>query len=208
MAIEIAPTGIIDPLPRRVIVGGTTGSGKTTLGREVAGIIDARHIELDALHWEPNWTEAPTDVFRARVAEAIALERWVVDGNYSVIRDLTWDAADLLVWLDYSIARVYWQLLRRTTRRVFTREELWAENRERLRTAFFSRESLFVWAVKTHWKRRRMWPPLLAQASYAQLRFVHIRSAGELRAFGAQLRATAAAAPTAEPGPSAKIGSA
>ncbi len=209
MAHEISPFTQIDALPRRVIVGGTTGSGKTTLAGEIASIVGAPHVEMDALHWEPNWTEAPPDVFRERTAAALTGERWVVDGNYSVARDLTWSAADLLVWLDYSIARIYWQLLRRTTKRVRTQEELWAGNRERLRTAFFSRESLFVWALKTHWKRRRMWPPLLADAQYAQLRFVRIRSSRELRAFVAGLRRTVAegVGEGADPAPTSEVGS-
>jgi adenylate kinase family enzyme len=193
MAHEISPFAQLDALPRRVIVGGTTGSGKTTLAGQIAAIIGAPHVELDALHWEPNWTEAPTDVFRERIAAALNGDRWVVDGNYSVARDLTWSRADLLVWLDYSIARIYWQLLRRTTRRVRTQEELWSGNRERFRAAFFSRESLFVWALQTHWKRRRIWPPELAKERYAQLRFVHIRSTGELRALVSALRDAAEA---------------
>jgi adenylate kinase family enzyme len=188
MAHEISPFAHLDAPPRRVIVGGTTGSGKTTLAGQIAAIIGAPHVELDALHWEPNWTEAPADVFRERIAAALTGDRWVVDGNYSVARDLTWSRADLLIWLDYSLARIYWQLLRRTTRRVRTQEELWSGNRERFRAAFFSRESLFVWALQTHWKRRRIWPPLLADPTWSHLRYVHIRSSRDLRAFVAQLR--------------------
>ena len=175
-------------MPDRVVVGGTTGSGKTTLAREIAAVIGAPAVELDALHWEPHWTEAETPVFRARVEQALAGGRWVVDGNYGKARDLTWGRAELLVWLDYSIARIFWQLAHRTTRRVVTREELWAGNRERVRTAFMSRESLFVWALQTHWKKRREYPETLRRPEYARLRVVRLRAPRETRAFMRDLR--------------------
>ncbi|MFZ1462777.1 MAG: AAA family ATPase, partial [Anaerolineae bacterium] len=65
---------------QRISVVGTSGSGKTTLARDLAQRMGVAHIELDALHWEPNWQEAPLDVFRARVAAAVAAETWAADG--------------------------------------------------------------------------------------------------------------------------------
>lgn len=75
---------------RRIVVVGTTGSGKSTLARTLAQRLNVPHVELDALHWEPNWRQAAPPVFRERTAHALAGEGWVVDGNYSVVRDLTW----------------------------------------------------------------------------------------------------------------------
>ncbi|MEW5719873.1 MAG: AAA family ATPase, partial [Chloroflexota bacterium] len=73
---------------KRVAVVGTTGSGKTTLARELAHRLGYPHVELDALHWEPNWGEAPRDVFRARVDAALRGDCWVIDGNYGKARDI------------------------------------------------------------------------------------------------------------------------
>ncbi len=170
-----------DPTPRRIAVSGTTGSGKTTLAASLAALTGAPHVELDALYWEPDWTEAPPEIFRARVAAALAGDRWVSDGNYSVVRDITWARAELLLWLDYSIARIFWQLMHRTTRRVVTQQELWAGNRERFRTAFMSKESLFVWALQTHWKKRREYPAQLRE--HPHLRVVRLRSPRATAAF-------------------------
>ncbi|WP_423226670.1 AAA family ATPase, partial [Candidatus Amarolinea aalborgensis] len=50
---------------QRIVVVGTSGSGKTTLARRLALALGIPHIELDALHWEANWQEAPVEVFRA-----------------------------------------------------------------------------------------------------------------------------------------------
>ena len=66
----------------RVVVVGTSGAGKTTFARRLAGSLGVRHIELDALHWDSGWVPKGLDEFRQSVGEAVAQERWVVDGNY------------------------------------------------------------------------------------------------------------------------------
>jgi adenylate kinase family enzyme len=131
---------------------------------------------LDALHWEPNWTEAPLDVFRQRVTDALSAEAWVVDGNYSKVRDIVWGRTDTLVWLDYPLTVCLYRLLRRTLRRATTRELLWGTNRESWQQAFFSRDSLFVWAFTSHRRRKRTFPAALRRPEYAHLRVVRLRS--------------------------------
>ena len=136
-------------LGRRIVVVGTTGSGKTTLASDLAQRLEVPHVDLDALHWEPGWTEAPTDLFRERVTRALSGEAWVTDGYYSAVRDIVWSRADTIVWLDYSLPTILYRLARRTFRRAFTREELWSGNKERVLTQFLSRDSIFLWALKT-----------------------------------------------------------
>jgi len=159
---------------KRVSVIGTTGSGKTTFARALARRMNARHIELDALHWEPNWVEAPREIFRARVEIATRGDAWTVDGNYSQARDIVWARADTVVWLDFSFPVVLWRLTTRTFKRVFTREELWNRNRENFATQFFTRDSLFLWLFRTYWRRRKEYPELFARPEnqhFAMVRF-------------------------------------
>jgi adenylate kinase family enzyme len=167
------------PQHRRFAVVGTTGSGKTTLARTLAERLSLRHIELDALFWGPNWTKVEDDVFRRRVEEAVASapDGWASDGNYRAkVADLLWLGSDQLVWLDYPIWRVYKQLFVRTTSRAVRGVELWSGNRESLRTGFLSRDSLFVWALKSHWRHRREWTEILAQPEYARVQVARLRS--------------------------------
>jgi adenylate kinase family enzyme len=161
---------------KRVAVVGVTGSGKSTLAAALAAKLGAACVELDALYWEPSWTPAPTDVFRNRVAAALEAERWVVDGNYSAVRDLVWGQADSLVWLDYKLPVIFARLLRRTIRRVSRGEALWNGNRERFAFQFLSRDSLFLWALKTHPKHRATLPALLASEPYRHLAAVRLAS--------------------------------
>jgi adenylate kinase family enzyme len=165
-----------DPFrPRRINVIGTSSVGKTTLAAALAGLLGVPHVELDALYWEPNWTEAPTPVLRERVREAIAGDEWVVDGNYALVRDLVWARVEAVVWLDLPLSTVLWRYLKRTTRRVAGRELLWSGNRESLSTHLFSRDSLLWWILTTYGRRRREYPPLLA--ARPDLVAVRLRSA-------------------------------
>ena len=59
----------------RVVVVGVTSSGKSTLAEELAKRFKLDYIELDALHWEPDWQGAPLEVFRARVEKATQAEK-------------------------------------------------------------------------------------------------------------------------------------
>ncbi len=167
----------------RISVVGTCGSGKTTVARALAECLGLVHVELDALSWGPGWVSRREDVFRAAVAEAASGDRWVIDGNYSKCRDLVWARADAVVWLDYSFPRVFWQLLQRTFRRALRREELWHGNRESLRTSFLSRDSILLWAIKTHRRRQREYPGLFARPEYEHLRVVRLRSPREAAAW-------------------------
>ena len=166
-------------LPKRVNVIGTSGSGKTTVARAVAAVLDIKHIELDALHWQENWIETPSEEMRVAIDEATRNGNWVVDGNYSKLRDIVWRRCDTVIWLDYSFPRVFSQLIGRTIRRVVDRQVLWNGNREEWRTAVFSRESILLWAIRTHWKRKRSNPVALAQPEAAHLQVIRLRSRRE-----------------------------
>ncbi len=171
----------------RYVIVGTSGSGKTTLARQIAKRLEIPHIELDALHWEPGWVGATPEVIRERVEAAIAAPAWVLDGNYSRVRDVIWQRATHLIWLDYSFPLVFWRIFSRTLRRAILREELWNGNRESLRL-MFSRESILVWVLKTYWRRRREYPELLARPEYSHLTVFRFRTPKETARWLAELR--------------------
>ncbi|MBN2469135.1 MAG: adenylate kinase [Anaerolineae bacterium] len=174
---------------QRIAVIGTTGSGKTTTAARLATCLGCPHVELDALHWEPGWQEAPLDVFRARVTAALAGDRWVVDGNYSKVRACIWPRADTIVWLDYPFHTVLRQLLWRTLRRVTTRQRLWGTNVETL-NALVGRDSLILWMFRTYRRRQREYPALFARPENAHLTVFRLRSPAQADAWIATLNPT------------------
>src|SRR3954471_22665512 len=100
----------------RVVVLGTSGSGKSTFARRLGAAIGAPALELDAINWQRGWrdlnNEDPEEFVR-RVSEAAAGEAWVADGNYSKARHVLWPRATRFVWLDYQrsviMPRVIWR---------------------------------------------------------------------------------------------------
>jgi adenylate kinase family enzyme len=163
---------------QRIVVVGTSGSGKTTFARRLALVLGVPHIELDALHWEANWQEAPVEVFRERTRAAVSANAWSADGNYSAVRDIVWGQADTLVWLDYALVVILWRLIGRTVRRVALRQQLWSGNRETL-AAQLSRDSIILWALRTYQRRRHEMPLLLQQPAYRHLTVIHLHSPQE-----------------------------
>ena len=162
----------------RIRVAGTSCSGKTTLSRAIARRLNLPVVELDALFWGPRWTPVPDEIFHSRVAEAVAAERWVIDGGYAKVRELTWSRADAIVWLDYPMRTVLARWTRRTARRLRTREEFWpgTGNRERL-GHIVRRDGLLWWILSTHRRRRRTMAAELA--AYPDLHLVRLRSPAE-----------------------------
>jgi adenylate kinase family enzyme len=171
-------------------VVGTSGSGKTTLAHQLALRLGLNHVDLDALHWEPNWTPAPRHVFRERTDRALSGDDWTIDGNYSAVRDLVWSRADMVVWLDYALPVILWRVVRRTIQRSVTREELWNGNRERFREAFLSHDSIILWALRTYRRRRREYLVLFSEPEHAHLSIVQLRSPRAARLWLAGLPAT------------------
>jgi adenylate kinase family enzyme len=161
-----------------VVVIGNSGSGKSTVAARIGRRLGAPHVELDAIYHQPGWVPLPVEEMRARVAAAVAGERWVVDGNYSAVRELVWGRADTIIWLDLPRLVVARQVVWRTMRRVAARRELWNGNRERWRN-FFSldpEESVIVWSWSKHGEYRRQYTQAMQDPRWSGLHWVRLRS--------------------------------
>jgi adenylate kinase family enzyme len=145
---------------RRIVIAGVSGNGKTTLGRQLAQKLGVPFTELDALMHQPGWVPAETETFRREVEEVMdASDGWVLDGMYQdQLGDLVLRRADTLVWLDQPLPLVLRRLVKRAVKDIVSKRDLFNGNRQTWRYAFFTRDSLVSFAVKSHLKRRREWP--------------------------------------------------
>lgn len=157
----------------RVSVTGTSGSGKTTFARDLAGALGAQHIDLDAINWQPNWydlSQHDPKEFRKRVGEAVQAHAWVACGNYSMIRPIVLARATHIVWLDYGKSIVMRRVIQRSFARAIGGEELWpgTGNRETF-ARWFERGHPIRWAWDTYSRRRQR-----VQAEFEDPALAHI----------------------------------
>jgi predicted kinase len=163
---------------QRILILGRTGSGKTTLARELAAAIDVPHVELDALYFGPGFSTVPLPVLRERTTEAISGERWVTDGNKSAVRDLVWPRADTIVWLDYPVAVSLWRLGKRALWRtsVLTTEASHSGDKAGLPKQMLSAAKGVLTALRSHRGQRRAYPKMFAEPQNRHLAVVRLRS--------------------------------
>ncbi len=178
---------------RRISVVGNSGSGKSRLARELAAALGARHVELDSVIHQKDWVDLAPEEFRRRVAGLLAEASWVIDGNYSQVRDLVWGSADTVVWLDPPRRTVMTRVIGRTLNRVITRRELWNGNRETWIDVLSldPQRSIVAWA----WVEPRRYQVTYRAASldpaWAHLRFVRVKDARDRRRLLSDCRGSA-----------------
>jgi adenylate kinase family enzyme len=170
---------------QRISVVGNSGSGKTTLAMELAAAMGVPHLELDSIFHQPGWQPLELELFRKRVDEFTTGPAWVVDGNYTVVRDIVWSRADTVVWLDLPRSRVMRRVVRRTLRRTTTRAELWNGNQEPLSNLFRLKpqESIIAWAWTQHHMYIARYLGAQSDPANSHLRFVRLNTPAEVAAF-------------------------
>lgn len=172
-----------DPLPhrpRRVLVAGVSGTGKTTLAARLAPLLGVGHTEVDALFHGPGWVRRAE--FEADVAALVRRPGWVTEWQYADAREVLADHADLLVWLDLPFRVTLTRVVRRTVGRRLRREELWNGNREApLHRFLLDREHVVRWAISTRHQYAALVPA--AAAARPHLVVVRLRSTAEVEAW-------------------------
>ena len=170
---------------------GNSGAGKSTVGRALADALGVPFVELDSIYHQPGWRELPADEFVARTRELAAQDGWVIDGNYSLVREpVVWPRADTVVWLDLPRHRVMRQVTWRSVRRVALRQELWNGNRERVRNlvGFWKpEESMIAWAWTRHGVYRERYGRITDDPRWAHLDVVRLTSRNDVARLLAQV---------------------
>lgn len=164
----------------RIVVIGSSCSGKSTFSHSLATKLEIEYIQLDQLHWLPNWVERPNDEFRALVSKAISSESWIVDGNYSVVRDVVWPRATQIIWLNHSFRLVLYRSITRSIKRVATKKRLFSGNVESFKQTFCSRDSIILWVLKTYHPKRKSYPNILKSAQAKGIKVIEFTNQSQV----------------------------
>ena len=98
---------------RRVLIIGPCGSGKSTLAYELAPKLGLPLVHMDQLGWQPGWVETEKAELHAKLANAVAEDAWLIEGNYGSTLVPRLQRADTVVYLDFPIRLCLWRLMRR-----------------------------------------------------------------------------------------------
>jgi adenylate kinase family enzyme len=159
----------------RVVVLGPGGAGKSELSRELARRTGLPIVYLDPLFWRPGWKPGPRDEFRRALDEAVARERWIIDGNFLSAGDARFELADTVVFLDLPRTLCIARALKRLARdRRRTRPDLPDGCREGFDWAFLK----WIWRFQ-HDDR----PRIMDTLARFQGTVVHLRSRAGVRRY-------------------------
>lgn len=164
--------------PRRIVVIGCSGSGKSTIARAIGARTGLPVIHLDTLYWHPGWRPHPDlAVFQAELRAAAAGERWVIDGGFTTgSGPERFARADIVVLFDLPRRLCLWRVIRRyLTYRGQARPDLAPGCPERIDLEFYR----YVWTY-----RRKVLPKIEALiASHFSGRLVRVRHERDAEAF-------------------------
>ena len=88
----------------KILVLGSSGTGKTTICRELGEKLNIETLHLDSVYWEKDWTNISKVEFNTYMKKFLTKHKsWVIDGNYSNNLHFKYrlDAADIIIFLDF-----------------------------------------------------------------------------------------------------------
>lgn len=126
-------------MKRIMVIGVSSGVGKSTFARELGKKLGISVTHLDGLFWEPNWKEAKMEEFTHRQQEVIAKESWIIEGNYTNTFDLRLAAADTIIYLELPLFLCLFRVLKRFfTHMGKTRADIGVDCKEKIDYEFLS----------------------------------------------------------------------
>jgi adenylate kinase family enzyme len=171
---------------QRILVGGSSGAGKSTMARRLAVRLDLRYVEVDSLFHGPGWTERAE--FVSDVTAVVAGARWVIDHDYDAAGSVVWPRLDTFVWLDYPRWLTEWRVVRRSLVRGLLRKELWNGNRESLRNLLREPDHPVRWSWRYHADKRAHFEEITRRPENAHVQVIRFRTPAEARRWLAAVR--------------------
>ena len=160
----------------RIMIIGCGGSGKSTLARQLGEITGLPVVHLDKLFWTPGWVSLSREEFDKVHREAIAQEKWIMDGNFDRTIPERLARCDTVIYLDFSRFACLMGVAKRILTNYGTvREDMGEGCPERFDLEFLK----WVWNFNRN-KRARNYE-LISQAKHVKA--VVLKNRNEVKAF-------------------------
>lgn len=97
----------------RIMIIGCSGAGKSTLARALKEKLGLPLVHLDQLWWKKGWRHVTREEFDSRLAMALNMDRWIIDGNYSRTIMSRLEKCDTVIYLDFNRWLCLWGMCQR-----------------------------------------------------------------------------------------------
>ena len=161
----------------KIVIIGTCGIGKTTLGRKLAKRLNIPVTDLDDLYWLPHWKLRPPEKCAALIKATVNETQWIICGNQSKYRHLIWPQADTIIWLDFPLHTLFFRLLKRGIRQMISRELICNGNQQNLYRLLW----ILHWVFRRYWRNKKRYGKL--SHSTPHVKWYRMNSLDEIEAF-------------------------
>jgi adenylate kinase family enzyme len=104
----------------RVVILGRGASGKSTLAKRLGEITGLPVVELDRIFWQPGLLPTSREEWARAQDQLAANEGWIIDGDLGPLDvvEPRLRVAEMVILLDFSLARCAWRAMRRSHERL------------------------------------------------------------------------------------------
>jgi adenylate kinase family enzyme len=162
---------------KKIIVIGSSGAGKTYFSKRLSRILSIELVHIDRVYWGAGWSEPAKDDWKSTLADLLARDSWIIDGNYTGTLDMRLAACDTVIFLDIRRTLCTWRVIRRTLR-------FYRRNRPDMADGCVERFDLpFLGFIWNYPKKTRPKILSLIEAHRDSADLIHLRSPREVRQF-------------------------
>ena len=86
----------------KILIIGCSGSGKSTLAVALGEKLGLPVVHLDQLWWKEGWRNVTREEFDSRLAMAMNMDGWIIDGNYSRTMEMRLAKCDTVIYLEFN----------------------------------------------------------------------------------------------------------
>ena len=98
---------------KRIVILGSSGTGKSTLANELSSILGIKAYHLDRLFWLSGWIKKDPETRIDILQNLVREKQWIIEGNYPNLSDFYLPVADTIIFTDLSTFPCLLRIIRR-----------------------------------------------------------------------------------------------